>query len=94
MITRIVKLEIKEGQGENFVNIFKKNKVQILKFEGCIDVELFNDTMDENIYFTISKWNEEQDLENYRNSEFFKNLWPDAKNLFKSKANAWSLTQK
>jgi hypothetical protein len=46
-----------------------------------------------NVYFTLSEWNQPQDLENYRHSEFFKNTWERTKRLFKEKAQAWSLDE-
>lgn len=93
MITRIVKLEIKEGQTKNFEDVFNDNKKQIIKFEGCFDVDLYKDTNDELTYFTISKWESEQHLNDYRKSDFFANLWPDAKSMFSGKAQAWSLEE-
>jgi len=44
----------------------------------------------DNILFTYSKWNTPEDLENYRNSELFKETWSYVKQLFEARAEAWS----
>ena len=44
----------------------------------------------DNILFTYSSWNAAEDLENYRNSELFKETWSYVKSLFEAKAEAWS----
>jgi heme-degrading monooxygenase HmoA len=50
------------------------------------------DLNDECTFFTISHWNSEDDLESYRNSYLFKNIWSKVKPLFAKKAEAWSLS--
>ena len=45
-------------------------------------------------FFTHSMWLNAQSLENYRQSEAFKEIWPITKAMFASKAEAWSLNLK
>ncbi len=90
MITRIVKLEIQETQTENFRKAFKDNHQQISNFPGCLDVKLVFDSNNPKIHFTISTWESETDIENYRNSQLFKSIWSTVKPWFENKAQAWS----
>jgi len=43
------------------------------------------------VFFTYSYWNDESDLENYRKSELFKNIWSATKKNFSAKPEAWSV---
>ncbi|MFT5599840.1 MAG: heme-degrading monooxygenase HmoA [Flavobacteriales bacterium] len=91
MITRIVKLTISPDKTDEFAEIFKKSKSQIENFEGCIETNAYTDSKDKNIYFTISKWDSEEALNNYRNSELFTGIWASVKKTFCGKPEAWSL---
>jgi heme-degrading monooxygenase HmoA len=44
------------------------------------------------VYFTISQWESEEALNNYRHSEFFKQTWVKTKALFQERAEAYSLS--
>ncbi len=91
MLTRLVKMNFKEENVAEFIAIFSANKTFIAAFEGCHSVELQRDINTPTIFFTISKWRSEEDLENYRKSELFKGVWAKTKILFASKAEAWTL---
>jgi heme-degrading monooxygenase HmoA len=91
MITRIVKMTLKPECVEGFKEIFYTSQKLIRVFEGCNRVDLLNDINNECIYFTLSYWNTEEDLNAYRNSYLFKNTWSKVKPLFSEKAEAWSL---
>ena len=91
MITRLVKMTFRQEEVPTFEKIFSDNKNFIAAFEGCLEVELKRDVNSPNIFFTISKWKSENDLENYRNSELFKSVWAKTKILFEEKAEAWTV---
>jgi autoinducer 2-degrading protein len=91
MITRLVKMTLRTDTTNIFLQIFSENKEYIAAFEGCERVELKRDIHSQNIFFTISQWRSEADLENYRKSELFKNVWSQTKILFEAKAEAWTL---
>ncbi len=91
MITRIVKLTINPNQSNEFAKIFKDNHTIIVSFPGCLSVEVLRDTQFENVFFTYSKWESLEAIENYRKSEIFKNIWSLAKQTFCAKPEAWSL---
>ncbi len=91
MFTRIVKMQFEEENIPAFLANFETVKQKIRNFPGCTFLELYNDKHDATIFFTYSRWNEEEDLENYRKSELFKEVWSVTKPMFKAKAQAWSV---
>ena len=91
MFVRIVKMSFDPAKIEEFLNNFHQNKKRIRNFKGCNFLELYQDKTKTNIYFTYSYWDTEQDLENYRNSNLFKNVWAKTKILFNEKPEAWSV---
>ncbi len=93
MITRIVKLSLSEESRDEFIDIFYQTQPLIQNVKGCIKVELMRDVQNKNNCFTISHWISEADLNNYRNSPFFKETWSKVKPLFAQKAEAWILMQ-
>ncbi|MGX1930480.1 putative quinol monooxygenase [Flagellimonas sp. 2504JD4-2] len=93
MLIRIVKLTIKPENIPSFERIFETSKSGITGFEGCNSVELYQDLKNPSIFFTYSLWDNESDLENYRTSDFFKEVWSKTKQLFAEKPEAWSVKQ-
>jgi quinol monooxygenase YgiN len=94
MFVRIVKMSFHEIHIDDFLSIFNTKKEPIRKSEGCQLLELYQDKSNPEIFFTYSYWNEEKDLENYRNSDLFKNVWAKTKTLFNDKPEAWSVDKK
>ncbi len=91
MFTRIVKMDFEKENIPTFLSNFEQVKMKIRSFPGCAFLELYRDKNNKTIFFTYSRWNEESDLENYRNSDLFKEVWSVTKPMFKSKAEAWSV---
>jgi autoinducer 2-degrading protein len=91
MFIRIVKMEFQPAQVDAFLEHFEQIKAHIRNFEGCRHLELYRDKNDDNIFFTYSKWEQVSDLENYRNSPLFKEVWSVTKPRFSKKAEAWSV---
>ena len=75
----------------DFLEIFNSSKQHIRRMEGCTHLELLKDTKSSNIFFTYSHWRSENDLNKYRNSEFFESVWSKTKKIFIAKAEAWSV---
>ena len=65
-----------------FLVLFNESKKQIRNFPGCSNLELHVDESRENIYSTYSIWEDELALDNYRQSELFKDIWGRTKLLF------------
>ncbi|MGB5818864.1 MAG: antibiotic biosynthesis monooxygenase family protein [Saonia sp.] len=91
MLVRIVKLTFKKENIASFKQIFKETKHTIRNFEGCSFLELYQDKNNPTVFFTYSYWDTDNDLERYRNSDFFKQVWGKTKLLFAGKPEAWSL---
>ncbi len=91
MLIRIVKMTFDESKIECFLKNFKKNKHRIRNFEGCCHLKLLRDKYNTSIFFSYSKWESEEHLMNYRNSDFFKSVWSKTKILFSDKPEAWSV---
>ena len=90
MIIRIVKLSFHTEFIPDFKTIFEENKQKIISQKGCSRLEMLKDIKDVNVIFTYSCWDSEDDLNNYRNSELFKDVWSKSKILFNKKPEAWS----
>ncbi|MEM9001487.1 MAG: antibiotic biosynthesis monooxygenase [Bacteroidota bacterium] len=91
MLIRIVKLTFKKENIASFEQIFATTKQKIRAFEGCLHLELYQDTTHSNVFFTYSHWTDEATLNTYRNSGFFKMVWAKTKLLFEKKPEAWSV---
>lgn len=75
---------------EQFKEFFENYKDQIRHFPGCLFLQVLQDKENPNIIFSYSYWQQQTDLNNYRDSELFKKVWPKTKELFAESAQAWS----
>jgi len=91
MITRIVRMHFTKAGAKDFLPIFEIHKNAIRNFSGCSHLQLLKDVEDENIFTTLSHWNNSESLEEYRNSELFKQVWNKVKPLFRERTVAFSL---
>ncbi len=94
MFVRIVKMSFHSKYIEGFLEMFEEKKEFIRNSNGCKLLELYQDKTNPEIFFTYSYWENEKDLENYRNSELFKNVWIQTKKYFNDKPLAWSVDKK
>lgn len=76
-----------------FLENFDLMKEKIRNAPGNRLLELYQDKNNPEVFFTYSFWEEESDLENYRNSELFYDVWQFTKKLFNAKPEAWSVDQ-
>jgi quinol monooxygenase YgiN len=90
MITRIVKLHFKEEHVEDFLAFFETIKFKVNNFPGCKGMRLIQDIYNPHIFMTYSKWENEEDLHAYRDSETFGEVWPQIKPWFGAKPEAWT----
>lgn len=93
MLIRIVKMSFHQELVPEFLELFEQKKEAIKNSEGCMLLELYQDQTNEGVIFTYSHWIKKSDLENYRNSDLFKNVWAKTKTFFNDKPQAWSVTK-
>jgi quinol monooxygenase YgiN len=93
MFVRIVKMSFHSKHINEFQEIFAVKKALIRASKGCTLLELYQDKTNPALFFTYSYWEHEEDLENYRNSALFKNVWAKTKVLFNDKPQAWSVNK-
>ena len=91
MFVQIVKMSFDENKIEEFLTNFHQIKEKIRNFDGCQFLELYQDKNNKNVFFTYSHWNSEQDLNNYRNSKLFIDVWSKTRTFFSDKPEAWSV---
>jgi heme-degrading monooxygenase HmoA len=91
MIKRFVKLTFKPEHTQDFIELFNATKALIAAAEGCKHLELLHDVDNKNIFFTFSIWENTDYIDQYRDSELFKNVWTKTKVMFGDKPEAWSL---
>lgn len=91
---RIVKMVFRPEEVVEFEKLFDEVKERIRNFEGCTHLTLLRDKNHSETFFTYSRWNDESDLENYRNSDLFKSVWSRTKVKFGEKPEAWSVDEK
>jgi heme-degrading monooxygenase HmoA len=91
MLIRIVRMHFTEAGVEKFLDIFDEHKQSIRSFPGCSLLQLLKDADDPLCYSTLSHWDNDESLENYRKSELFGKVWGIAKSLFSERSHAFSL---
>ena len=93
MIVRIVKMHFAADQVVRFQTMFDEIKDSVRNQPGCTFLELYQGTDDPQTFFTYSYWNSTADLNNYRDSALFKEIWPKTKAMFDQKPEATSVTK-
>ena len=91
MIVRIVKMSFHEEHIPAFRENFELMKEKIRNAPGNRFLELYQDRNNPCVFFTYSYWDSDSDLENYRQSELFYDVWAFTKKLFNAKPEAWSV---
>lgn len=91
MFVRIVKMSFSEENIPAFLENFESVKEKIRHAPGNRFLELYQDKNNKSLFFTYSYWETEADLENYRQSELFNEVWTFTKKLFNAKPEAWSV---
>ncbi len=92
MVTRIVKMSFDKSNAALFLEIFNEHREQIRAAEGCTYLELWQtEENDSTLFFTHSRWENEDHLNNYRHSDIFKIVWPKTKALFSAPPRAWTV---
>jgi len=91
MLIRIVRMHFTDAGVNEFLEIFNANKEAIRNFEGYTHLQLLRDANEPNTFATLSHWQDETCLNNYRKSELFGKVWGQVKTLFSERSQAFSL---
>ncbi len=83
-------MHFKSSEIENFQLLYQSVKLKINSYDGCEGVTLVQDTMNPEIFFTLSHWQSTQHLDHYRTSALFEDTWAKTKVMFAAKPMAWS----
>ena len=94
MILRLVKMEFMSKNTSEFLTYFESFRHKIKQMPGLVNLKLYQDVNNPNVFFTHSTWLNEESLEKYKKSKLFGEVWPKTKKLFASEAVAWSLNLK
>ncbi|MEE2918912.1 MAG: antibiotic biosynthesis monooxygenase [Bacteroidota bacterium] len=90
MIVRIVRLTLSKEYVDAFEALFRTHQSAIASQPGCMGVEMLSDPKNDCIRGTLSRWKSEEDLNAYRASSLFGEVWPLTKSLFAGKPEVWS----
>jgi heme oxygenase (mycobilin-producing) len=90
MLIRVVRMTFQADKVGQFLEIFEQSKHKIRAFDGCEHLELWRDAHLPNVFCTYSHWQSEAQLNNYRDSALFAQVWPATKALFADKPIAFS----
>lgn len=91
MLIRYVRMTFKEEKVEDFLSVFHATKHLIRAMKGCNHLELQRDINNPAVFMTCSHWDSEQDLNNYRDSDLFNEVWGKTKIHFNDKPVAFSV---
>jgi quinol monooxygenase YgiN len=83
-------MTFRTDSSETFLSIFERYKTHIRAAEGCTHLSLLRDIHSPHVFFTYSRWEAEHNLEAYRHSPIFGEVWPQVKPLFAAPAEAWT----
>ena len=89
-LIRIVRLTLEPEKVDEFMQMFASVHSKIRLFEGCIHLELLQDTTFPNILTTYSLWTDESALNAYRSSVLFQKTWRKTKTMFAAPPSAFS----
>jgi len=83
-------MTFKHEEVNSFLTMFKEVKNEIKSFNGCEHLALWRDAHQPNIFMTYSIWEDNDKLDAYRKSVFFKSTWQRTKQWFSEKPIAYS----
>ncbi|MEO8069515.1 MAG: antibiotic biosynthesis monooxygenase family protein [Flavobacteriales bacterium] len=90
MVVRVVKMTFRPEECDRFLELFDGWRHRIRAFPGCRYLELLGEQGNSGVFMTYSEWDDPSDLENYRLSAVFAEVWPTVKGMFAAPAEAWT----
>jgi len=93
VLIRLVRMTIRVDGVATFLSLFDQSSAKIRAFDGCLHLELWQDSNQSNVFTTYSHWTDREALDAYRQSELFVATWTDVKALFAARPEAHSFTR-
>lgn len=93
MIQRIVSMTFSLDSLPDFLRMFEDVRNLIRDQPGCQGLELWQSVSEPAMVFTLSLWDSEEDLDRYRGTPLFRDVWTRTKAMFAGKPQAWSIRQ-
>lgn len=93
MLIRVVRMTFRADSVDKFLELFRQSQSKIIQSPGCRKVTLLQDHDHPYIYITYSHWDQGEDLERYRQSPLFKEIWSQTKPLFGDRPQAFSMKE-
>lgn len=85
-------MEFLPEKRSEFLMLFERHKADIASQPGCRDLKLVQDEAQPACISTVSMWDAQEDLDAYRKSALFAEVWPATKALFAAPPTAHSHT--
>jgi heme-degrading monooxygenase HmoA len=83
-------MSFKSEHCDDFIALFDHYKSHIRSAQGCTYLSMWRCKDEPNVFFTYSHWNQSEDLEAYRTSAIFAEVWPLTKRMFDAAPAAWT----
>ncbi len=90
MIVRIVSLKCKPEDVDAFRLLLRQFMPRVLSAPGCLSLRIVGDVDKPTSFYTISAWRSVEDLDAYRNSPLFGDIWPRVRGMLRERA--WAST--
>ncbi len=90
MIIRLVSLKFHPEHRERFLQLFAQVYPKIRARPGCLALHLVADVDGTADFLTLSVWRSLEDLEAYRQSDIFGEVWPQVREMLRERAWAAS----
>ncbi len=90
MIVRIVHMFFRPHALEQLMPLIHRQLRNVMSHPGCLAVKLFRDTSDPDHLCTFSIWEDQEALDDYRQSDHFIEVWSTLKSHFAKPPQAYS----
>lgn len=84
-------MHVTKSNRSEFLQVVNPHIKKMERTPGCLELRLFIDSTDPDCFVTQSRWENEESLENYRNSDLFRSVWAKVKPFFSDRAEAFTL---
>ena len=91
MLIRLVRLPASEASLPRLRAVLAEVMPTVRQQRGCTHLELLADHDQPTVLYTLSHWNSDNDLQRYRQSEIFAQVWPRLKAELGDRPSAVSL---